>query len=209
MVLHNAHVIKHLRDEIFWYESAMGADHWAALGDVAPIDAAMLLCRFNPNEDSYDDAQQVTTDELQPMHLKELTQRLADINRADQRPRTLRDWHQIARAKGLAYHSWIDRYMEATPQAKGTELAAPVVVAGATVIHSTKVRRDILTPVIECAQKQCRNPKDTAEVWAALVVLAERKTPPLLGATEDGLQFLRDGTVAAFKRDSLRKRLGR
>ncbi len=78
-----------------------------------------------------------------------------------------------------------------------------------TISHSTKTRRDALTPVIEKAQSQCRNPKDTAEVWAALVVLAEKKAAPLFGATDDGLQYLKNGTAASFKRDALRKRLAR
>ena len=44
---------------------------------------------------------------------------------------------------------------------------APVgIVSAPRVIHSTRARRDILTPLIELAQKQCRNTQDTAEVWA-------------------------------------------
>ncbi len=78
-----------------------------------------------------------------------------------------------------------------------------------TFIHSTKTRRDALTPVIELAQSKCRNATDTAEVWAALLVLAEKKTAPLIGATEEGLQYLKNGTAAIFNRDALRKRLGR
>ena len=81
--------------------------------------------------------------------------------------------------------------------------------AASVFIHSTKARRDSLTPVIEFAQKQCRNPQDTAEVWAALQVLAEKKNGPLIGVTEDGLQYLKAGAAAIFKRDSLRKRLAR
>jgi hypothetical protein len=91
--------------------------------------------------------------------------------------------------------------------------AAPVVAGGGTaplktIRHSTKTaRRDTLTPVIELAQKQCRNPTDTAEVWAALLVLAEKKTGPLIGATEDGLQYLKSGVVAYLNREALDKRL--
>lgn len=88
--------------------------------------------------------------------------------------------------------------------------ALPVVAAGTSgVTHSTKVRRDTLTPVIELAQKQCVNSKDTAEVWAALLVLAEKRSAPLIGATEDGLQYLKNGAAANFTRNSLGKRLAR
>ncbi len=83
------------------------------------------------------------------------------------------------------------------------------VVASSVVIHSTKARRNTLTPIIELAQTQCRNPQDTAEVWAALQVLAEKKQPPLIGATEEGLQFLNKGIVDIFKRKSLGQRLAR
>lgn len=80
----------------------------------------------------------------------------------------------------------------------------------ATVTHTTKTpRRDTLTPVIELAKNQCRKPKDTAEVWACLLMLAESKSPPLIGATEEGLQYLKNGMAAIFKRDALRKRLAR
>ena len=77
------------------------------------------------------------------------------------------------------------------------------------IVHSTKTRRDTLKPVIEQAQKQCSDPQDTAAVWAALLVLADKRTAPLIGATEDGLQYLKNGTAANFNRDALRKRLGR
>ncbi len=120
--MHNAHVIEHLQGARGWHDGTLEADHWTALGDIAPIDAAMLLCRFNPNAESYDDARQSTTDELGPEHLVRLAQRLSDIDKAEHKPRTLRDWHQTTRGLGLTYHSWIDGYMEAT-----TPLAPPVV----------------------------------------------------------------------------------
>jgi hypothetical protein len=93
--------------------------------------------------------------------------------------------------------------------------AAPVLVESASsepagvTIHSTKTRRNTLTPVIEAAQKDCSNSEDTAEVWAVLQTMAEKKVPPLLGATEDGLQYLRAGVAATFSREALRKRLAR
>jgi len=85
----------------------------------------------------------------------------------------------------------------------------PAVTAALTTVHSTKARRDALTPVIEFAKEQCRNAQDTAEVWGALLVLAEKKHGPLIGATEDGVQYLKGGDAAIFKRDALRKRLAR
>lgn len=97
-----------------------------------------------------------------------------------------------------------------TAPEQNTATPAPVVAATASgVIHSTKARRDTLTPVIELAQNQCRNPQDTAEVWAVLLMLAEKKHPPLIGATEDGLQYLNKGSADIFTKKSLGQRLAR
>ena len=83
---------------------------------------------------------------------------------------------------------------------------APSGRAG-TRIHSTKSRRDAITPAIEAAQGKCRDPQDTAEVWGHLQALAHEKHPPFIGVTEDGLQVIdRD---EYFKKDDLRKRLAR
>lgn len=84
-----------------------------------------------------------------------------------------------------------------------------VPVVAATVIHSTRARRDFLTPVIELAQTKCFNQKDTAEVWAVLQVLSKEKVAPLIGATDQGLQYLTQGDVKFFTRKSLGKRLAR
>ena len=115
---------------------------------------------------------------------------------------TIDDLREFVAGRGLTVETAKTQTMTPSP--------APEVADGASsVIHSTKVRRDALTPVIELAQKNCRNPQDTAEVWAALLVLAETKHAPLRGATEDGLQYLKGGAAAFFNRDALRKRLDR
>ena len=90
-----------------------------------------------------------------------------------------------------------------------TQNVTLVAAVSASVIHLTKTRRDVLTPVIELAQKQCRNHQDDAEVWGQLQALANNKHPPLIGATEDGVQYLKKGLADFFTRDALRKRLNR
>jgi hypothetical protein len=101
----------------------------------------------------------------------------------------------------------------AAPAQEAATSAPEVVVidskAAAIFTHSTKVRRNTLTPVIELAQKKCRDPNDTAEVWAALQTLAQQKIAPLIGATEDGLQYLKNGDAANLSRNALRLRLRR
>jgi hypothetical protein len=93
----------------------------------------------------------------------------------------------------------------ATPAPVMAESDAPAQPTG--IIHSTKTRRNALTPVIELAQSLCRDRFDDAEVWAVLQTLAEKKEPPLIGATEDGLQYLKDGIVGILTRDALNKRV--
>ncbi|MDE2000766.1 MAG: hypothetical protein KGI52_17775, partial [Burkholderiales bacterium] len=51
-------------------------------------------------------------------------------------------------------------------------------------------KRDALTPAIERAATDCRNPMDVAEVWTALQTLARQKVPPLIGVTELGIQYI-------------------
>lgn len=82
--------------------------------------------------------------------------------------------------------------------------------SASTRVHRTsdmRSRRNLLAPVIELAQRRCEDPSDTAAVWATLQVLAEEKQPPLIGVTEDGLQYRKDGEVAYLNRKALDKRL--
>lgn len=130
MTLQNAHVVDFLKSAQGWNDATMEADEWCAHDEISPIDAAMLLLQHNPNEcdferTSSDGAGATTYEEsdhrgqrvaFPPGHLRMLARRLADIKATDGKKRTLRDWHQVARDKGLTYHSWIDGYMEATAQ---------------------------------------------------------------------------------------------
>lgn len=78
------------------------------------------------------------------------------------------------------------------------------------IVHSTKaLRRDALAPVIEQAQAGCADPFDVAAVWARLQVMAEQRVPPLIGSTEEGLQYLDQGDAAILNRKALSKRLAR
>lgn len=74
-------------------------------------------------------------------------------------------------------------------------------------IHSTRTRRDTITPVIDQAQSKCRNPKDTAEVWAQMEVLAEDEVPPFQGRMVEGLKYTKKDEVKYFTRSALDKRL--
>ena len=76
--------------------------------------------------------------------------------------------------------------------------------------HSTKgSRRDILTPIVEAAQAKCRSPFDAAEVWTKLMSMAQSKESPLLGVTEDGIQYSHDGEASYLSLNAVRQRLKR
>lgn len=143
MEMHSAHVtdyLDYLQEVRLWSDASLEADQWAAMDDIAPVDAAMLLCRHNPNESQWgrissDETGATSYEELDnnrgraeasfpPERLRMLARRLSDINATDLKKRTLRDWHQVAREKKLAYHSWVDVYMEATAPPLA-ETAAP------------------------------------------------------------------------------------
>lgn len=116
-------------------------------------------------------------------------------------------------AQGKWLEAMVRVLMQSAPAKSTTTAAPPVVASDCNALpvfgHSTKTRRNGLTPVIEQAQRACKDRTDTAEVWATLQVLAEKKTPPLIGATEAGLQYLKHGCAEIFTRDALRKRLAR
>jgi hypothetical protein len=51
-------------------------------------------------------------------------------------------------------------------------------------------RRDLLTPHIETAQRDLAEPFDTPAVWAKLLDFAEEKRRPMIGKTDEGIQWL-------------------
>jgi hypothetical protein len=99
---------------------------------------------------------------------------------------------------------------KAQPQrtAESAQRATHDVELAGAVVHSTKPsRRDSIDPIIEQAQTRCKDKKDTAEVWAQMLVLAESKSAHLRGASAEGIHYLKEGVVAYFTRDALNKRL--
>lgn len=73
-----------------------------------------------------------------------------------------------------------------------------------------KKRRDLLTPLIEEAQKQCKRPHDAPAVWVQLSRLAEGGSRPLLGVCDDGIKWQdANDEVKFLSLKNLRDRLGR
>jgi hypothetical protein len=70
--------------------------------------------------------------------------------------------------------------------------AAEVAARLTTPAHSQSgaTKRDLLTPVIERAQRECTDRTDAAAVWNVLSNFAKTKVNPFLGKHEDGLQWV-------------------
>ena len=128
------------------------------------------------------------------------------------RPADVNDWLDRKTQYRFRWNAHIEK--EATFLTSGanpTQLPAPETISVIGIVsHTTKgKRRHHLQPEIEQAQSRCKDHWDATEVWAELSKLAEKQLGQLLGATEDGLQYLKDGEAATFSRDALQKRLKR
>ena len=71
-------------------------------------------------------------------------------------------------------------------------------------------RPDLLVPLIESAQRQTSDPFNAAVIWPLLCGMAENRTKPFHGKTEEGIQWI-DGNddVQYFNLKMLRDRLSR
>lgn len=106
-------------DLVAWCAQSLNAATWWNLSALAPREAAMLLCRFNPHDDKLDPLS-IVTDETGPDDFKRLLRVFEDVARSQSQARTLSDWHDIARDKRLKYHSWIDAFRQAVSESEQT-----------------------------------------------------------------------------------------
>ncbi len=130
------------------------------------------------------------------------TARLSEIARLE-----ARDEYE-ARKQAASPTPATDGTPAGTEPAPGMEAPTSETGKSNTVTHTTKAsRRDILKPVIELAQSNCRNPLDTAAVWAQLQVLAHEESAPLLAVTERKIKYMDGDKTCYLSRDALNKRL--
>jgi len=111
---------------IAWYAQSLDAETWWILSNLTPREAAALLCRFNPHDNKLDPLS-IITDETGPEDFKRLLRVFEDVAKSQPRPRTLSDWHDIARDKRLKYHSWIDAFRQAVTEIEPTTDTPPAV----------------------------------------------------------------------------------
>lgn len=102
---------------VAWYDATLNAHIWHAMDDLAPRDAAALLCRLNPHDDKQD-PNIITTDETNPNDYKLLLAVFEDVAKTKPQHRTLRQWASIAKERKLKFHSWHGRYDAAMPLAE-------------------------------------------------------------------------------------------
>ncbi|MDD2714142.1 MAG: hypothetical protein PHU77_14605 [Simplicispira sp.] len=97
-------------DEAAWLDATMDAAGFFALEHVPPVQAAMLLCRFSPHDDTESDAENCTTDCTSPNDFKRLRLTFVSIDQNRPARRSLLDWMAIAAGAGRVVHPWAQRY---------------------------------------------------------------------------------------------------
>ena len=97
-----------------------------------------------------------------------------------------------------------------TAQVDQSQAAAAVKPAQAPMATSGKARRDLMTPVIEAAQRECKDPFDNYEVWPVLVRMCKEGRAPMREQTEGGIKWVDgDDKIRFFSIKNLRDRLSR
>lgn len=76
------------------------------------------------------------------------------------------------------------------PEAAPVPVPAPTITPPPPPPARQNTRRNLLTPTIETAQRDESDPFDTPAIWAKLQDMAEKKIKPLLGKTDEGIQWL-------------------
>lgn len=208
------------------WELEIDASVWWSLSKISAIDAAMLLCGFNPNAPSagnaendtrYDDAGRQTG----PAEFKRLRTVFCDVEGANPQSRTLQQWLALARERALTYHSWIDTWLAATGKdapsvpTPSAEASQPSAVPDNAVRHIlTRGKSVPLSAEVLEARSLAIDSDDTTSVWAELVKLAEKGMGSLIGHSSDGVQYRgakyqATGEPDVFTQKNLRDRLKR
>ena len=99
---------------VAWSDATLDAQRWFMLANVTPLQAAMLLCEQNPNEDDAEgQAERVKTDRTAPRDFRALRAAFQGLTAPAGQATDLETWVRLARGLGLHYHPWVDAYMAA------------------------------------------------------------------------------------------------
>ena len=209
-----------------WWDEGMDASVWWGLSNVSGIDAAMLLCGFNPNTPgAADDAEKVTHHaETGPADYRRMRLVFCDVEQASPASRALAEWLAVAREKALTYHSWMDTWLAATGKktsaasqpAPSAEASQPSAVPPGNVVRHTitKGKSVPLGAEVSQARSLALDSDDATTVWGELVKLAEKGVGSLIGHSSDGVQYRgaryqATGEPDVFTLKNLRDRLQR
>lgn len=204
---------------VSWYDAQMDAATWWSLKSVTPIEAAQLMCQFNPH-DNNDYPTTITNDETAPDDYKRLLRIFEDEEKADAKARNLSRWRDIARDKKLKYHSWIDKYAQAmkllAPAEPEVQFASAVMMGAvaditpASVKQANKLRTNTLDPVIDKAIEQA-GCTTLAHVYLKLKEMALSSEIPFTGVIDgDALCYTNDNDEPdKLSKEALGKRLKR
>jgi hypothetical protein len=140
--------------------AVLRADFWFQQSTVSPEHAAMLLRHINPAEaDAQERAERDTAHDgerrLGPIEFAMLRLAFEDAEKQSG-PRNLLGWLEVARQRGLVYHSWIDEYLRANsllPETAETK-SVPQATASGPARVSGKAKR--LELPAEPVQKRAR-----------------------------------------------------
>ncbi len=115
---------------IGWFDGSMNAEDWFSLPVLEPERAAMLLCQFNPDDGTLEEAQSTTNNATGPRDLVRLLRRFEGLAKSEPQPRSLLQWLDAAQGLRLRYHPWIDQYLAARALV-GSAIEQPHPMAGA------------------------------------------------------------------------------
>lgn len=159
---------------VAWWDSVLNAHKWCAMRRVLPLDAAMLLSRFNPVSDDdvagwLDSNTLETTAEDHRLLLK----RCREIGGT----RPLSEWYRLVTEAGYKVNSWLQEYIdaggtwlvgEAAPESPDAAADTATIIAPITVVlestHVTMVHSPLVEQVGAGGQEQVG---DTASSTAA------------------------------------------
>jgi hypothetical protein len=112
---------------------------------------------------------------------------------------------ELGKAKARAHEA-----KSAEPTVNGSGIPPAATSDGTVRAIRLMERNDVLSPFIEAAMKQCRDPNNASEAWVHLAAFARQGTRPFLEASEGEIKYLNaEDEVKFLNVDSLRKRMRR
>jgi len=96
-----------------WHDITIHASHWLQCGNIRPDEAAKLLVCIDPLGGDDPSVYCADGDKEYPGRYLIMKRLFEDVERTDCKHRTLLEWRDIAKQKGLRYHPWIDEYENA------------------------------------------------------------------------------------------------